>query len=225
MLLKEWNAKLQKVKKSIKIQNQFDENISDILELHSSIFPKELGEGFSFESQIWEDLTEKQARIGINEKGRTVVYSLWHATRIEDITVNNLVCSDDEVFDAENYKKKIGSTIRDTGNALTLAEILEFSKEINFEELKNYRIQVGQKTEKVIKSLQFDDLKRKVRKRDLDKILEKGSVISHKDAIWLLEFWGNKDVAGIIFMPCLRHHVVHINEALKAKNSIKNNEV
>lgn len=219
MLLNEWNKKLQKVKKNIRNKEYFEDNIKDILELHRIVFPKELSNDFSFETQIWNDLTENQAKKNINKKGRTVVYSLWHSTRIEDITVNNLICNEEEILDDRGYIEKIGTPIRDTGNAMSPEEILEFSDKIDLKELKNYRIEVGRKTEKVIKNLKFDDLKRKVKKVDLDRILEKGSIVNHKDAIWLLEFWGNKDVAGIIFMPCLRHHVVHINEALEAKKN------
>lgn len=219
MLLNEWNKKLQKVKKNIRNKEYFEDNIKDILELHRIVFPKELSNDFSFETQIWNDLTENQAKKNINKKGRTVVYSLWHSTRIEDITVNNLICNEEEILDDRGYIEKIGTPIRDTGNAMSPEEILEFSDKIDLKELKNYRIEVGRKTEKVIKNLKFDDLKRKVKKVDLDKILEKGSIVKDKDAIWLLEFWGNKDVAGIIFMPCLRHHVVHINEALEAKKN------
>lgn len=222
MLLKEWNERLQILKKNIKNEDLFEKNINEILNLHDLVYLKEMSQvDFSFEEAIWDSLTERQAKLGVNEKGRTVVYSLWHTTRIEDITMNCLVGRGSEVLDEGIYMGKIGSSIMHTGNSLTTSEILEFSKGIDILELKKYRMAVGKKSQEIIRGLKFSDLKRKTNKLDLEVLLKKGSVENHPDSIWLLEFWKNKDVAGIIFMPCLRHHMVHINEALKAKRSIK----
>ncbi|WP_242878618.1 hypothetical protein [Clostridium beijerinckii] len=47
--------------------------------------------------------------------------------------------------------------------------------------------------------------------------MEEEAVSRDESAIWLIDFWGRKDVSGILLMPVTRHHVVHINESLKAK--------
>ncbi|EQE04021.1 hypothetical protein [Clostridioides difficile] len=38
-----------------------------------------------------------------------------------------------------------------------------------------------------------------------------------EDSIWLLDFWGNKDIAGILLMPPTRHVILHLNDCCKWK--------
>jgi hypothetical protein len=146
---------------------------------------------------------------------------MWHSARIEDITMNLLVTEDGQVFNAGNWKEKIGSSIVDTGNSMNEREILEFSKSINMDALKNYRMEVGRKTRAIINKLTTADMKRKFDKSKLQRILDEGAVLNVEASNWLIDFWGRKNVAGIILMPVTRHHVVHINESLSAKKKAK----
>jgi hypothetical protein len=99
----------------------------------------------------------------------------------------------------------------------SINEIMEFSRNINMQELKDYRIAVGRKTREIIGKLEYHDMKRKFEKHSLERILDEGAVVDTEGAKWLIDFWGRKNVAGIILMPGTRHQVVHINEALTAK--------
>ncbi|QNO14367.1 hypothetical protein HYG86_06060 [Alkalicella caledoniensis] len=75
--------------------------------------------------------------------------------------MNLLVAGDKQIFNRENWHKRINSQITDTGNAMSENEIMEFSEHINVLELKNYRIEVGRKTRDIIKNLTSKDMKRK----------------------------------------------------------------
>ncbi len=57
---------------------------------------------------------------------------------------------------------------------------------------------------------------------NLKRIFHEKAVVRHPDAEWLVDFWGRKDVSGIIFMPLTRHHMVHINESNQSKAKVKN---
>lgn len=105
----------------------------------------------------------------------------------------------------------------DTGNAMNVEDIMEFSKNINMQELKNYRIAVGRNTRKIIKNLTSADMKRKFDKDRIRRMVDEGAILNVEGASWLIDFWGRKNVAGILLMPGTRHHVVHINESLRAK--------
>jgi len=50
--------------------------------------------------------------------------------------------------------------------------------------------------------------------------LNDGGVLNNSDSIWLLDFWGKKDVAGIILMPITRHQIVHLNDCFNLKQKI-----
>ncbi|EKQ55910.1 MULTISPECIES: hypothetical protein [unclassified Clostridium] len=219
MDLKPWNEKLKELRSIILKNDKFIEAMNLCLELHAMVHSSEMSNmsTITFEDELWKDLNEETIRTAVNDKGRTIAYGMWHSARIEDITMNILVNNGEQVINSGNWLKKVNSIIKNTGNQLTNEEILEFSKHINIEELKNYRIAVGRKSEEIIKNLQFSDMKRKMEQDGLRRILNEGAVSEDESAIWLIDFWGRKNVSGILLMPLTRHHVVHINESLSAK--------
>ncbi|MBL4931165.1 DinB family protein [Clostridium paridis] len=219
MELKNWNEKLKLLKSIILKQDEFSEAIKLCLELHATVHASSMSHmnEKTFEDELWEGLNEEIIRTAINSKGRTIAYGIWHSTRIEDITMNLLVDDSEQVIDRGDFIKNINATIYDTGNELTEEEILEFSKQINIEELKRYRIEVGRRTEEIIKKLTTTDMKRKIPKERLQRVIDKKAVSEDESAVWLIDFWGRKNVSGLILMPALRHHIVHINESIAAK--------
>lgn len=219
MELKLWNENIKQLKSTILKQDKFEDAINLCLELHAMVHSSKMSciNKETFEDELWEGLDEATIREVTNEKGRTIAYGIWHSTRIEDITMNILVNDGEQVINTENWIERINPMIKDTGNALTNEQILEFSKHINIEALRDYRIAVGRKTEEIIKKLEFSDMKRKVKNHDLQRVLDEEAVSKDEAAIWLIDFWGRKDVSGILLMPVTRHHVVHINECFKAK--------
>lgn len=218
MDFKSWNSELKQLREIILKADKIEESKRLILELHSMAHSSIMSgiDTKTFEDELYEGLDESTFKIAQNEKGRTVAYGIWHSSRIEDITMNLLVAGDKQVFD-ENWQKKINSKIKDTGNAMSDNEILEFSKDINIQELKNYRIAVGRRTRGIIKDLSSTDMKRKFEKERLQNILYEGAVLDVEASNWLIDFWGRKNVAGIILMPVTRHNAVHISESLRAK--------
>ena len=227
MDLKAWSKDIKRLREIIFKQDYYTESINLCLGLHSMVHASKMSglDKRTFEDELWEGLDENTFRTSTNEKGRTIVYCIWHSTRIEDITMNMLVAGEAQVFNVGNWKKRINSIIIDTGNAMTEAEIIEFSKSINMDELKNYRMEVGRKTRAIIKNLTIKDMKRKFDKSRLQHILDEGAVLDVEASNWLIDFWGRKNVAGIILMPATRHHVVHISESLSAKKKSRVNKV
>ncbi len=223
MDLKPWNKDMKRLREIILKQNKIEESKNLCLSLHSMVHSSNISgiDKKTFEDELWEGLDKNTFRTAINDKGRTIAYGIWHSTRIEDITMNILVDGNKQIFNIENWKQKINSKIIDTGNAMTKEEIINFSKDINMQELKNYRMAVGRNTREIIKKLTSNDMKRKFEKYRLQYIVDEGAVLDVEEANWLIDFWGRKNVAGIILMPATRHHVVHINESLRAKNKSK----
>ena len=71
--------------------------------------------------------------------------------------------------------------------------------------------------QKTIKALELSDIKRKVEKGQLEKIKQNGSVIDNQKSIWLLDFWGKKNILSLINMPITRRQIVHLNHCFKIK--------
>ncbi len=223
MDLKSWNDDIKELRKIILKPDKIQEIKSLALSLHSMVHLSIMSgvDKKTFEDELWEGLDENTFRTSQNQKGRTIAYGIWHCTRIEDITMNLLVAGDKQIFNRGNWQEKINSNITDTGNAMSEDDIIEFSKNINMEELKNYRIEVGRRTRDIVENLSTEDMKRNFDKHRLQRILDERAVLDVKASNWLIDFWGRKNVAGIILMPMTRHQVIHINESLSAKKKSK----
>lgn len=223
MDLKSWNDDIKELRKIILKPDKIQESKSLALSLHSMVHLSIMSgvDKKTFEDELWEGLDENTFRTSQNQKGRTIAYGIWHCTRIEDITMNLLVAGDKQIFNRGKWQEKINSNITDTGNAMSEDDIMEFSKNINMEELKNYRIEVGRRTRDIVENLSTEDMKRNFDKHRLQRILDERAVLDVKASNWLIDFWGRKNVAGIILMPMTRHQVIHINESLSAKKKSK----
>ena len=185
--------------------------------LHSS---KVYGTGENEVDLLLADLLPHEYRIMPTAKDETIAWALWHIARIEDLTLNFLVVGSSQVFDTA-WKKRLNTPIADTGNALSDDEIIDFSRLIDIEALKAYRNAVGKRTNEIVKSLSAADMKRKVSREGLNGIRQAGGVTEQEDSLWLLDFWANKDIAGILLMPPTRHVISHLNDCCKWKAHLR----
>lgn len=87
-----------------------------------------------------------------------------------------------------------------------------------------YRNAVGQRTRDIVKLLSIDDMKRQVSVQGLETIKQVGGVTDQEDSLWLLDFWGKKDVAGVLLMLPTRHVIMHLNDCCKCKQHIRENK-
>ncbi len=98
------------------------------------------------------------------------------------------------------------------------------SCQLNIEKLIAFRNAVGKRTQDIVKSLSVEDMQRKVSAEGLEVIAQLGGVTSEEDSQWLLDFWGTKDVAGLLLMPPTRHVIMHLNDCCKWKQHIRENK-
>lgn len=151
---------------------------------------------------------------------KTIAYSIWHIFRIEDIVAHILINEDEQVFCTGGYQERINSPIITTGNELEKQQIADFSMQLNLKELYSYIFEVKASTERIIKSLSYDEMKKKVSKERKEYLKSLNVVSNHENAIWLIDYWCNKDIRGLIQMPFSRHWIMHIEASLRIKNKI-----
>ncbi|MFV0395273.1 MAG: DinB family protein [Coprobacillaceae bacterium] len=209
-----WNPLQKKLRENIKKEEMFIDSKELLLHLHGLLHQKEVYQSKedTFLDQLYQITDNNNWAIMPGEKDVTVVWNLWHITRIEDLTLNLLIKPDTQVLN-ENWLQKLNTSVTDTGNAMSDEEIMKLSKEINFSTLQQYRKAVGEKTRQVLSSLTYQDIFRKVNTEDIQKIIDQGGLTSHPDSIWLADFWGRKDIAGLLLMPITRHQIGHINDS------------
>jgi hypothetical protein len=214
----DWNPLQAKLKEIILKKDRFEEMQQLLLQMHSLVHSSNVYNGHcvTYMDEVWSDLQDNAFRTMPTVKDDTVAWNIWHITRIEDLTSNILINNQKQVLD-EGWLKRLNTTITDTGNAMSDEEIIALSNQINREELYLYRNAVGLRTKEIIEGLKPEDMKRKVAKEGLDRIASEGGVTQQPDAVWLLDFWGKKNVAGIILMPITRHQIVHLNDCRRLK--------
>ena len=214
---KEWSELNKTMQGLLKKRDTFDTGVDKLFELRNALwdtiasFKEELGrEDFNAIPYINAD--------GYHSK--TIAYSLWHIFRIEDIVAHTLIKEDEQVIFKGDFQKKIGSPIITTGNELVKQEIADFSKGLDLNALYEYIFEVKQSTESLLKELSFDDLKRKISDERKELLKSLHVVSEDESAIWLVDYWCNKDVRGLIQMPFSRHWIMHIEACLRIKNKI-----
>ena len=151
---------------------------------------------------------------------KTIAYSIWHIFRIEDIVAHILINEDEQVFCTGGYQERINSPIITTGNELEKQQIADFSMQLILKELYSYIFEVKASTERILKSLSYDEMKKKVSKERKEYLKSLNVVSNHENAIWLIDYWCNKDIRGLIQMPFSRHWIMHIEASLRIRNKI-----
>ena len=214
----QWNPLQAMLRELLDQKESFLEAKELVLRMHGLLHTRDVS-GQSeptLMDEVWEGLSDFAFCTMPTAADVTVAWNIWHITRIEDLTCNLLMADENQVLD-ESWLTKLHTNVRDTGNAMTDEEILFFSGEVDKQALRDYRDAVGRRVREVIADLKPDDHKRKFSKRQVDRILEEGGVTAHPESVWLLDFWGKKNVAGILLMPITRHQMGHLNDCVKLK--------
>lgn len=213
----EWLDLNKKMQLQIKKKGTFYEGIDTLLELRKELM-KEI-------VSLKEALNREDfnAMPFINAKGyhnKTIAYSLYHIFRIEDIVANSLIKKREQVFFKDIYNEKIKSPIITTGNELIKQEISVFSAKLNLDELYNYIEAVDVSTTQLLKELSYENLKIKMTEQDKEKLKQLKVVSQADNAFWLIDYWGDKNIQGLIQMPLSRHWIMHIEASIRIKNKI-----
>ncbi|GHU33594.1 hypothetical protein FACS1894172_12410 [Spirochaetia bacterium] len=213
----DWTIKQNNLKIFLSKEQTLDDGIKLFFEMHGILHDKKVykNNDETLYDILWKNLKEETCK-KISNKETSILWDIWHITRIEDIVGNILINNSETIFDKE-IQTKLNIKIKDTGNVMSYKEIEDFNNTINIKELKNYRIKVGKSTKKIVGSLCFNDMKRKVEKNQLEKIMENGGIINDKRVTWILDYWGKKNILGLIMMPITRHQTVHLNDCYTIK--------
>lgn len=201
--------------------NRHHEAIQLLLCQHAMLHSAKMAQtGFwSFEDEVLDDLTERQVRRIPRNCDHSIAWNIWHIARIEDVAMNLLVAGSPQILNQDNWLERMKITIWDTGNAMSKEGVVDLSATIDIEGLRTYRVEVGQKTREIIEQLQPEDLRQGVESSRLERVMAEGAVV--EAASGLIDYWGRRNIAGLLLMPATRHNLVHLNESLQLKRKRK----
>jgi hypothetical protein len=197
--------------------NQHDKAIQLFLNQHAMLHSKKIAqtELWSYEDEIFNDMPEEKIRRIPQNREHSVAWLIWHIARCEDITMNLLVAGTPQILHEGGWLKQMKITACDTGNAMDYASLTDFSKAIDIEALRNYRLAIGRRTREIVKQLMPADLKQKVESSRVQRIRSEGAVLEEVPGI--VEYWSRRNVAGLLLMPATRHNLIHLNESYRLK--------
>jgi DinB superfamily len=197
--------------------DQHDKAIQLFLRQHAMLHSAKMAqtEPWSFEDQVFSDMPEEQVRRIPRSCDHSVAWLIWHIARCEDITMNLLVAGSPQILRRDNWLEQMKITICDTGNAMDEKDVADLSNAIDIEALRAYRLAIGRRTRDIVKQLQPEELKQKVEPSRLQQVRDEGAVVEAASGI--VDYWGKRNIAGLLLMPATRHNLVHLNEALQLK--------
>ena len=214
---KEWSEQNKRMQLLIKKADSFDQGKEVLFELRNDLMDTLL----SFKKELnREDFDAMPFMNADGYHSKNIAYSIWHIFRIEDIVAHTLVKGDEEILFSGNYQSRINSPVITTGNELVKEQISDFTKQLDIDELYSYVADVNESTEKIIRGLTYGDLKTKVSDERKENLQSLGVVSADENAVWLIDYWCQKDVRGLIQMPFSRHWIMHIEACLRIKNKL-----
>jgi hypothetical protein len=219
-----WNENHKKLSNIILKPLEHKTTIDLFLNQHSLLHSSRISNSplVTLEDELLKDINEETIRyypVIAPDTKNSIVWHIWHITRIEDMTMNVLINNGIQVFYSGDWHKKLKIDYIHSGNGMTEDEVADLSTNIDIPALFAYRIEVARKTREIVSFLQPGDFRRKVEAGRI-KILEEYSAVK-KEASWLLEYWGNKSIAGLILMPATRHNYLHLFKSIRIKQRIQ----
>ena len=217
---KDWSDKNKKMQALIGKELTFAEGIDLLINLRNDLFTQISYIVNGYPEEAFYQMPFAGAD-GYHSK--TLAYSMWHIFRIEDIVAHTLIKDDEQVLFTGGWQKKTGSPLITTGNELAGDDVAEFSKKLDVKALFDYCKAVMDSTNELLRGLSYKDLKRRFSEEDKNRVLDSKCVSTDENAAWLVDYWCEKDVRGLIKMPFSRHWIMHIEAMCRISNKLCQN--
>jgi len=218
---KEWNADQKRLRGLFKegsdLQAAKELFFKQHQVLHSAIVYGQ--DVWSYAEEIFSDVPMEGFRQVPGGEEHSLLWILWHISRIEDITMRVLVEGVDQEYLSGGWVVKLASKIHHTGNVAPPGDMLYLTQTLNHGLLLGYRNAVGKNTRKMVNTLEWDKLNEKVQPDRLKRLIMENAVLPEAEG--LIKYWGRRVNYELLLMPPTRHLLVHLNEARSIKEKLK----
>lgn len=211
------NKQQSELRRVMTSYEQHDEAMRLFNHQHARLHAQKMAqsEPWSFEDAVLDDMDEAHMRRIPKGCEHSMAWCAWHMARIEDVAMNLLVAGSAQVLNGGDWLARMKVRVRHTGNAMDAESVAGLSAAIDIEALRAYRVAVGRRTREVVGQLAPEALKEKVDPRRLQRVMDEGAVV--EAARGVVDYWGRRNIAGLLLMPATRHNLIHLNEALRLK--------
>jgi hypothetical protein len=197
---------------------QYDRAVKLFMSQHAMLHSRKMAqtETWSFEDEVFKDMPDEQVRRIPPGSDHSIGWLIYHIARCEDITMNLLVAGSPQILAQDDWPRQMKIRICDTGNAMSEAEMADFSNAIAIVALRAYRLAVGRRTREIARQLEPAMLQHKVEPSRIQQVMDEGALV--EAARGIADYWSKRTVAGLLLMPATRHNLIHLQEALQLKH-------
>ena len=129
------------------------------------------------------------------------------------MAVQAVLRQEKEALDREGWLPRLGVTTRHIGTGATMAEVINFSEQVDLNALRAYRAAVGRATQAWVETLPPMALNGCLTRHMVEPIVERGDL--GENALWVADYWVERDWSKVGFLTWLavEHNWFHIGEA------------
>jgi len=172
-----------------------------------------------FVDDLFAGLDDAQVRArphGLN----SVVWLVWHATRVEDAAVNRFVADRPQVLTEEGWLDRLGGARRDVGSGMASLEVDALSADIDTAALRGYARSVADRTRSVAGSLAPAAWEEIVPEARVRRIVADESLLVDAGR-WVGDFWARGHARGwYLLQTALLHPYAHWFEAVATRGQL-----
>ena len=92
-----------------------------------------------------DGLTQEEAAWSPGPECNSIAFIFWHIIRVEDLVVNNMIQSENELYEADGWREKLGTPAKESGGHYTMEQLQAWPVP-KLEVLQGYANSVRQKT-------------------------------------------------------------------------------
>jgi len=105
---------------------------------------KSLDESQEYLIKALEELSEEDITWSPKEGSNSIIFILWHVTRVEDIWINRILLNNKEIYESEGWQELLGTPIKESGFQYDIEKLRSWPIP-NLDALKRYATAVRQK--------------------------------------------------------------------------------
>jgi hypothetical protein len=175
--------------------------------MHATVVTGEKG---TLAERTFGGLSEEQMRVRPREDLNSLAWLMWHIARAEDIFSNIILSGRNQVVD-DGWLARLKISRPDFGIGMTKPEVAELTAQVSVAALRDYRDEVGRRTQEVIRGFGPSDWQGELQAPALEKAAALGC-FGPNGAMVAKAFTGRPRV-GILGGLLVTHAAMHMGEA------------
>lgn len=160
---------------------------------------------------LWTLVPDEMMRQRPHTRVNSIVWNLWHLTRVEDVALNRFIADLPQVMDEGDWLQRMKIPFRNHGGGMTLDEVEELSRSIDVPALHGYSDAVQARTREIVDRLSMDDLDAVLEEDRLRRILLDEGVARNRDAGMIENYLGWSKGKSLMNLG-LTHPYQHVGE-------------